>query len=95
MVSIVVSYRAAVGRAHDVASLLAGYVPLVRAEPGCVLFEAGRSRSEPGTFHLYEVYESDDALEAHKAAPHYAVFLDRVSPLLVDCSVAVAERLGS
>lgn len=32
---------------------------------------AASAREEPGTFLLYEICESQDALEDHKQTPHY------------------------
>ncbi len=44
----------------------------VRDEPGCVRFDMHQSMDDPNTFHLYEVYENQDAhLNAHRNAPHY------------------------
>jgi len=44
----------------------------VRDEPGCLRFDMHQSTTDPNTFHLYEVYENQDAhLNAHRNAPHY------------------------
>jgi autoinducer 2-degrading protein len=44
----------------------------VRDEPGCLRFDMHQSTSDPNTFHLYEVYENEDALaNGHRNAPHY------------------------
>jgi (4S)-4-hydroxy-5-phosphonooxypentane-2,3-dione isomerase len=44
----------------------------VRDEPGCLRFDMHQSTTDPNTFHLYEVYENQDAhLTAHRNAPHY------------------------
>lgn len=43
----------------------------VRDEPGCLVFDVLEMREEPDTFLLYEVYESQAALEDHKQTPHY------------------------
>jgi autoinducer 2-degrading protein len=53
----------------------------VRDEPGCLRFDLHQSLSDPNTFHLYEVYENQDAhLTAHRSAPHYIKWRDTVQP---------------
>ncbi len=42
-----------------------------RDEPGCMVFDVLEMREEPDTFLLYEVYESQTALEDHKQTSHY------------------------
>jgi len=49
----------------------------VRDEPGCLRFDLHQSLSDPNTFHLYEVYENQEAhLNAHRSAPHYIKWRD-------------------
>lgn len=40
-------------------------------EPGCFRFDVLESASDPNRFHLYEVYTDQQALDAHRQAPHY------------------------
>ena len=40
-------------------------------EPGCMMFQVHRHRSEPGRFFIYEQYEDDAALEAHRKTQHF------------------------
>jgi autoinducer 2-degrading protein len=44
----------------------------VRDEPGCVRFDVLQDNSDPNKFFFYEVYRDEAAIEAHRAAPHYA-----------------------
>jgi autoinducer 2-degrading protein len=43
-----------------------------RDEPGCCRFNVLQDAAEPNTYYFYEVYKNEAALEAHRAAPHYA-----------------------
>ena len=43
-----------------------------RDEPGCLRFDVLQDQADPNHFFFYEVYRDDQALEAHRAAPHYA-----------------------
>jgi quinol monooxygenase YgiN len=43
-------------------------------EPGCARFNVLQDQQDPNTYYFYEVYRDEAALEAHRAAPHYAVW---------------------
>ena len=43
----------------------------VRDEPGCFRFDILKDDSDPNRIHLYEIYEDQAAIEAHRNAPHY------------------------
>jgi autoinducer 2-degrading protein len=43
-------------------------------EPGCLRFNVLQDAKDPNLYYFYEVYKDEAALEAHRAAPHYAVW---------------------
>ena len=45
-----------------------------RDEPGCLRFNVLRDQQDENVYYFYEVYRDEAALEAHRAAPHYAVW---------------------
>jgi len=45
-----------------------------RDEPGCMRFNVLQDQQDPNVYYFYEVYRDEAALEAHRAAPHYAVW---------------------
>jgi quinol monooxygenase YgiN len=46
-----------------------------RDEPECMrCFNVLAGRARPDVYYFYEVYHDEAALEAHRAAPHYAVW---------------------
>jgi autoinducer 2-degrading protein len=45
-----------------------------RDEPGCLRFNVLQDAQDPDVYYFFEVYEDQAALEAHRAAPHYAVW---------------------
>jgi quinol monooxygenase YgiN len=45
-----------------------------RDEPGCHRFNVLRDEGDANVYYFYEVYEDQAALDAHRAAPHYAVW---------------------
>ena len=45
-----------------------------RDEPGCLRFNVLQDRNDANVYYFYEVYKDQAAIEAHRAAPHYAVW---------------------
>jgi autoinducer 2-degrading protein len=45
-----------------------------RDEPGCVRFNVLQDAQDQNVYYFYEVYRDEAALEAHRVAPHYAVW---------------------
>ncbi len=43
-------------------------------EPGCLRFNVLRDQQDQNVYYFFEVYRDEAALEAHRAAPHYAVW---------------------
>jgi len=41
-------------------------------EPGCLLYEVFKSRSQPSTYVVMEKYKSQADLDAHRGTPHMA-----------------------
>ena len=45
-----------------------------RDEAGCLRFNVLQDEQDENTYYFSEVYKDQAALEAHRAAPHYAVW---------------------
>ncbi len=45
-----------------------------RDEPGCMRFNVLQDQTDPNVYYFFEAYRDEAALEAHRAAPHYAVW---------------------
>ncbi|HYI62734.1 MAG TPA: putative quinol monooxygenase [Acidimicrobiales bacterium] len=52
-----------------------------RAEPGNLAYGYYADLDEPGRYHLYEEWESEEALDAHSASAHLAEFFTAVPEL--------------
>lgn len=52
-----------------------------RDEPGCLRFNVLQDAKDENVYYFYEVYKDEAALEAHRAAPHYAVWRAAVDTL--------------
>src|SRR3989442_314245 len=69
MVVLTVTWMAKTGRESEVAALFEKLTAESRKEPGCVMYQAHKHKTEPRRFFIYEQYKDDPALEAHRAAP--------------------------
>lgn len=45
-----------------------------RREAGCTHYIISADVADPGLFHIFEEWESEEALDAHFRAPHMATF---------------------
>jgi (4S)-4-hydroxy-5-phosphonooxypentane-2,3-dione isomerase len=45
-----------------------------RDEAGCLRFNVLQDAKDENVYYFYEIYKDEAALEAHRAAPHYAVW---------------------
>ncbi len=53
---------------HAVVDLyLDDHIALTRAEPGCLKFEVNPDATDRNKWHVSEVFESEEAFEAHQA----------------------------
>ncbi len=48
-------------------------------EPGCLQFDVLQDNEDPNRVHLYEIYQDEAAVEAHRAAPHYLKWREEVA----------------
>jgi len=68
------------------AALEAGFKELAAAvranEPGNSLYMLVRSRKEKGTYHVMEVYESEEALNAHRGSAHMKAIGPKLGPVV-------------
>lgn len=65
----------------EIRELLAEQGRLSRAEPGCLRFEVYHSRNDPKVFILNERWESQQALDVHRAAKAFTeIYQPQVLP---------------
>jgi (4S)-4-hydroxy-5-phosphonooxypentane-2,3-dione isomerase len=84
MVVLAVTWVAKTGRESDVASMFSKLTEESRKEPGCVMYQVHRHKTEPRRFFIYEQYADEAALEAHRAAPHFLQFARKELPRIAD-----------
>jgi quinol monooxygenase YgiN len=66
-----------------------------RAEPGCRFYQVHRSTTDPRRYFIYEMYDDQAALDAHRAAPHFAEYATGgLFPLLESRTPELYEPVG-
>jgi quinol monooxygenase YgiN len=71
MICVAVTYMIQPGHEAEAVALFGKLSEQTRKEPGCRMYLAHRSASDPRRFFLYEQYDDQAALDAHRAAPHF------------------------
>jgi (4S)-4-hydroxy-5-phosphonooxypentane-2,3-dione isomerase len=80
---LAVTWVARPGEEGAVEEVLRRMMPLTRAEPGCIQYDAHRSPEDPRRFFLYEVYDDEAALAAHSESEHFKRYVvDQALPRL-------------
>jgi quinol monooxygenase YgiN len=74
MICVAVTYVIKAGHEQEAVELFGKLTAATRAEPGCRMYQVHRSTSDPRRFFLYEQYDDQAALDAHRAAPHFAQY---------------------
>ncbi len=60
--------------------LLTAMVKPSKAEKGVIFYEIFQYKDNPRKFMAYESWESEEALDGHKASPHYAIYKSSYEP---------------
>jgi len=84
MIVLAVTWMAKTGRETEVAGVLTKLTDESRKEPGCLMYQAHRHKTEPRRFFIYEQYKDDAAMEAHRAAPHFLQYAKKELPKIAD-----------
>ena len=98
MIHVVAIVTTKPGQRDAVLQLFRANVPAVRAEQGCIEYEAAvdatpglkfQTEFGPDTFVVIEKWESPAVLEAHLAAPHMAAYGARVREMIASRAIHV------
>ena len=80
-VRVIARFVAGNGKEDQLRAVLQGMLAPTRAESGCKLYELYESNSK-GRFYIYEIYETQAALDQHAASPHFKHLEQTVGELL-------------
>lgn len=72
MIGVIATLRTSEGKADEFERLFTQLAAQVRAnESGNIAYQICRSRTEPHTYKVLEIYRDEQALEAHRASEHF------------------------
>lgn len=75
MIVLVVNFRMKPGTGELAKQYIRKMQESTRKEPGCRLYVGHQSLEDPLLFCLYEQYDDQAALDAHRAAPYFAEYV--------------------
>lgn len=83
--TLIARYFVKPGKTEIVEEALGRMAEAVRAdEPACLLYNANVSVDDPNLYLLYEVYENEEAIAAHRDTAHFAEFIEGIVVPLLD-----------
>ena len=82
MVVLAVTWMAKTGRESEVVAVFEKLTAESRKEPGCLMYQVHKHKTDPRRFFIYEQYKDDAALEAHRTSPHFLQFAKKDLPKL-------------
>jgi quinol monooxygenase YgiN len=74
--------RSIVGKEEELASRLEELVLASRSDPGVMIYELHRSKTDPASWFLYERYESQEHFDRHRENPVLRRFIADAATLL-------------
>jgi (4S)-4-hydroxy-5-phosphonooxypentane-2,3-dione isomerase len=83
VLAIIVRFQVKAGHVDEVIAALNEAAGPSRNEPGCHVYIANQSLEDPNVVVMYEVYDDEAALEAHRETTHFKeIVAARVVPHL-------------
>ncbi|SEP98005.1 Quinol monooxygenase YgiN [Streptomyces sp. yr375] len=80
--TLLAEFTAREGTQDEVARLIGDYALKVRAEEGNIAFDVYTKSADPRAFWIFEVYQDEDAFQAHLEAPYGGPFNAALVPLI-------------
>jgi quinol monooxygenase YgiN len=71
MIALAVTYVIAAGREAEAEGHLRALTSATRQEPGCRSYDVFRAKDDARAFFIFERYDDEAALDAHRASPHF------------------------
>jgi len=84
MICLAVTFIIKPGNEEAAAAIFRSLTEHSRTEPGCRMYLFHRSPDDARKFFVYEQYDDQAAIEAHRAAPYYAQYVQNELPPLVE-----------
>jgi autoinducer 2-degrading protein len=84
MLVLAVTWMAKLGHESDVAVIFEKLTTESRNEPGCLMYQVHKHKTDPRRFFIYEQYKDDAALEAHRTSSHFLQLAKKDLPKIAD-----------
>jgi quinol monooxygenase YgiN len=92
---VAATWTAEPGQEGVVLDAIEKLTPASRAEPGNQFYQAYQDPSDPLVFHLFEIYDDEDAYAAHGSSPHFAEYgFGQAIPVLAKRERAFYTTIG-
>jgi quinol monooxygenase YgiN len=94
MICVAVTYIVKPGHEGLASDLFQKMTTHTRSEAGCRMYLAHRSTVDPRRFFLYEQYDDQASLDAHRAAPYFEEYVkEGLFPIIESRSPELYELL--
>jgi quinol monooxygenase YgiN len=80
--TLLAEFTAREGTQDEIVGLIGDYALKVREERGNVAFDVYTKAANPRAYWIFEVYQDEDAFQAHLDAPYGGPFNAALSPLI-------------
>ncbi len=67
----------------------------VAKEPGCHQFDVCVNLEDPTHFTFYEMYDDQDAIDAHRASTHFKAFAAAIQDMIEERNPIILDRIIS
>ena len=95
MICLAVIYVIKIGHEDDAVRIFGPLTQATRAEPGCRMYQAHRSIADARRFFLYEQYDDQAAVDAHRASKHFETYVKNgLFPILETRNPEFYEPIG-
>ncbi len=84
MVVLAVTWIAKAGHDGEVAPIFVKLAEESRKEPGCLMYQVHRHKTDRQRFFIYEQYKDDAALEAHRSSAYFLQYARKELPKIAD-----------
>ena len=94
MIALIVEFEAGPGLGDDLRDALVTQARnSLENEQGCRHFDVCADPDNTERFVLYELYDDEAAVEAHRATSYYAAFRERIDPIVSSRQLQTMVRL--
>ena len=94
MIALIVDFVASAGEGDALRQLLQTQAAnSLKNEGGCRHFDVCADPDNADHFMLYELYDDEAAVEAHRATDYYGAFRENIDPLLKSRELRTLTRL--